>query len=130
MVWIVEKCLEFFDGTVKSKRIKPHQFSILLSGRKKICSFKLSQKKILRSQLVATSLGASNTFFSEYATADFQELLPGARKTSQVKCGSGSRRENECGSMRIRIHSPALLRIYLPVKGLDMKILGFKLQGS
>ena len=26
---------------------------------------------------------------------------------THIECGSGSRRENECGSMRIRIHSPA-----------------------
>ena len=25
-----------------------------------------------------------------------------------IECGSGSRRENECGSMRIRIHSPGV----------------------
>ena len=35
----------------------------------------------------------------------------------QSECGSGSRRENECGSMRIRIHSPAY--IILVAYGLD-----------
>ena len=29
------------------------------------------------------------------------------------ECGSGSRRANECGSMRIRIHSPVLFMILL-----------------
>ena len=114
-------CIKVCPGSGSITNIFPHpgfgSATLLTSCKKhkrllkikKQCSLKKCTLKKLNKFAVISNFLA----FFQFSVEIFTLLDP----DPHIECGSGSRRENECGSMRIRIHSPAYI---IPVAyGLD-----------
>ena len=101
-------------------RIQPNKiFNKLLQAElkktKKIAQ-KLKTMELVHIYLIKKKkITISNDFLAFFLcfSSNFSLLYP----DPHIECGFGSRRENECGSMRTRIHSPGKMDIlYLQMK--------------